>query len=84
MPPDGVSRTVFAPEDDPRVARIESDRDVIMNTMADAVVAFESSVAEPRGPKAVCEPMPPNAPAKSAAFPLCSNTTMIRKMQTIT
>jgi len=82
--PDGVSKTVFAPPDDPRVARIESDSDVTMNTMAEPVVAFESSVAEPRGPKAVCEPMPPNAPAKSAAFPLCSNTTMIRKMQTTT
>ena len=69
---------------EPRVARIESDSDVIMNTMADAVVAFDSSVAEPRGPKAVCEPMPPNAPARSAAFPLCSSTTMIRKMHTTT
>ena len=29
-------------------------------------------------------PMPPNAPAKSAAFPLCNKTTMIRKTQTIT
>ena len=84
VPAGAVSRTVFAPADDPRVARIESDSDVIMNTIADTVVAFESSVAEPRGPKAVCEPMPPNAPAKSAAFPLCSSTTMIRKMQTIT
>ena len=82
-PLDALSKTVFAPEE-PRVARIESDREVIMNTMADAVVALESSVAEPRGPKAVCEPMPPNAPAKSAAFPLCSSTTMIRKTQTIT
>jgi len=82
--PGAVSRTVFAPVFDPRVARIESESDVIMNTMADAVVTCESSVAEPRGPNAVCDPMPPNAPAKSAAFPLCSNTTMIRKMQTIT
>jgi hypothetical protein len=81
--PDVVSRTVLAPVD-PRVAKIESDSDVTMNMIADAVVAFESKVAEPRGPKAVCEPIPPNAPAKSAAFPLCSSTTIIRKMQTIT
>ena len=51
---------------------------------ADIVVALERSVAEPRGPNAVCDPMPPNAPARSAAFPLCSNTTMIRKRQTTT
>ena len=67
-----------------RVAMIERESDVIMNSTAEMVVAFESSVAEPRGPKAVCEPMPPNAPARSAAFPLCSSTTIIRKMQTTT
>jgi len=81
--PDVVSNTVLAPPE-PRVAKIESDSEVIMNRIADAVVAFERRVADPRGPKAVCEPMPPNAPARSAAFPLCSNTTMIRKTQTIT
>ena len=67
-----------------RVARIESESDVSMNRTAEMVVALDSSVAEPRGPNAVCEPMPPNAPARSAAFPLCSRTTMIRKMQTAT
>ncbi len=36
-----------------RVAKIESDIEVSINTIADIVVAFESSVAEPRGPKAV-------------------------------
>ena len=65
-----------------RVAMIESERDVTMNSTAEIVVAFESSVAEPRGPKAVCEPIPPNAPARSAAFPLCSRTTIIRNTQT--
>jgi hypothetical protein len=65
------------------VARIESDSEVIIKSTAEMVVALERSVAEPRGPNVVCDPMPPNAPAKSAAFPLCSNTTMIRKMQTI-
>ena len=65
-----------------RVARIERDSDVIMNRIAEIVVALESKVADPRGPKAVCEPIPPNAPARSAAFPLCSKTTIIRKRQT--
>jgi hypothetical protein len=67
-----------------RVARIESAIEVHMNTIAEIVVAFESSVAEPRGPKAVCDPIPPNAPARSAAFPLCSRITMIRNRQTTT
>jgi hypothetical protein len=67
-----------------RVARMDSDNDVIIKTTAETVVAFESSVAEPRGPKAVCEPIPPNAPAKSAAFPLWRSTTMIRNTQTNT
>jgi len=34
-------------------AIIESESDVSMNTTAETVVALESSVAEPRGPKAV-------------------------------
>jgi hypothetical protein len=67
-----------------RVAMIESDIDVIMNSIADTVVAFDNKVAEPRGPKAVWEPMPPKAPAKSAALPLCNRTTMIRKRHTNT
>ena len=58
---------------------IDSEIDVNMNTIAEMVVALESSVADPRGPNAVCEPMPPNAPAKSAALPLCSRTTTMRK-----
>lgn len=53
-----------------RVCTIESVNDVIMNSTAEPVVSLESSVAEPRGPNAVCDPMPPKAPAKSAAFPL--------------
>lgn len=67
-----------------RVATIERLMDVIINKTAEIVVALESRVVEPRGPKAVCEPCPPNAPARSAAFPLCSNTTMIRNRHTIT
>lgn len=40
-------------EPDPLVARIDSDIEVIMKTTAEMVVAFDSSVAEPRGPNAV-------------------------------
>lgn len=68
----------------PRVAMIDNVIDVSMNMAADIVVAFESNVAEPRGPNAVCDPIPPNAPARSAAWPLWSNTTTVRKIQTIT
>jgi hypothetical protein len=67
-----------------RVAKIERDNDVTINSTAEAVVAFERSVADPRGPNAVCEPIPPNAPARSAAFPLCNRTTTIRNRQTNT
>jgi hypothetical protein len=66
------------------VARIDSESEVIIKSTADIVVALESSVADPRGPKAVWEPIPPNAPAKSAALPLCSKTTTIRNRHTIT
>lgn len=78
------SRTGAAEIPAPRVATIDNEIDVTINTIAEIVVAFDNSVAEPRGPKAVCEPMPPKAPARSAAFPLCSRTTMIRKRHTIT
>src|SRR5579884_2088368 len=64
------------------VARIASHMDVIIKITAAAVVAFDNTVAEPRGPNVVCDPIPPNAPARSAALPLCSSTTMIRKKQT--
>jgi hypothetical protein len=77
-----LSRIVFpTPVPERRVARIESESEVTMNRTAEAVVALDSSVADPRGPNAVCEPIPPNAPAKSAAFPLCKSTTTIRKRQ---
>ena len=56
----------------------------IMNITAHHVVAWESKVAAPRGPKAVWLPAPPKAPAKSAALPLWSNTTMISTRQFIT
>jgi hypothetical protein len=66
------------------VARIDSEIDVSINTTVEIVVALESSVAEPRGPKAVCEPIPPNAPARSAALPLCKRITIIKNKHTIT
>jgi len=62
----------------PRVAMIESVTDVSIKSTAEIVVAFESTVADPRGPNTVCDPIPPNAPAKSAALPLCSSTTTTR------
>ena len=52
-----------------------------MNITAHQVVACERTVAAPRGPNAVWLPAPPNAPARSAAFPLCSSTTMISTRQ---
>jgi hypothetical protein len=55
-----------------------------MNIIAHHVVAFDKTFAAPRGPKAVWLPAPPKAPARSAALPLCSNTTTISTMQLIT
>ena len=79
-------RSSTGPTDVPelRVATMESEIDVSMKSIAEIVVAFESSVADPRGPNAVCEPMPPKAPARSAALPLCSKTTTIRNRHTTT
>lgn len=67
-----------------RVEMIDKDSDVTMNSAAAKVVALDKTVADPRGPKTVCEPMPPNAPARSAALPLCSSTTIARNKHTIT
>jgi hypothetical protein len=55
-----------------------------MNMMAHHVVALERKVAAPRGPNAVWLPAPPNAPAKSAASPLCSMITIIKSPQMTT
>jgi hypothetical protein len=52
-----------------------------MNMIAHHVVAFERTLAAPRGPKAVWLPAPPKAPARSAALPLWSSTTMISTRQ---
>ncbi len=49
---------------------IASVSELTMNSAAAIAVAFDSTVVDPRGPNAVCEPIPPKAPAKSAALPL--------------
>ena len=67
-----------------RAAKIESVIDVSMKIIADQVVARERTEAAPRGPNAVWLPCPPKAAARSPLLPLCSNTTAIRKKQTIT
>lgn len=67
-----------------RAAKIERVIEVTMKMMAAQVVALLNTVAAVRVPKAVWLPMPPNAAAMSPLWPLCSNTTMIRKRQTIT
>src|SRR6202044_2761338 len=61
-----------------------SPMEVSMKMMADHVVRRVSKFAAPRGPNAVCEPCPPNAPARSADFPCWMRTTPMRNRQTIT
>jgi hypothetical protein len=78
------SNAVPVPEPLFLVAMMDNEIEVSIKTTVEIVVAFDSSVADPRGPKAVCEPIPPNAPARSAAFPLCKRITMIRKKHTTT
>ena len=62
---------------------MDSVIEVTMKITADQVVALESALAAPRGPKAVWLPMPPNAAAMSPLLPLCSSTTTMMKKQTI-
>src|SRR5215469_11503671 len=71
---------------DPPCSTLRSTRTTIasaqiMNITAHHVVACDKTVAAPRGPNAVWLPAPPNAPAKSAALPLCSSTTTMRTKQ---
>jgi len=65
-----------------RAVRIESVIEVTIKIMADQVVALVSTVAAPRGPKAVWLPCPPKAAVMSPLLPLCSRTTPIRKRHT--
>jgi hypothetical protein len=62
----------------------DSVSEVIIKTIAHHVVARERNVAAPRGPNAVWLPAPPKAPAKSAAFPLCSMMTITSTKHTST
>ena len=48
---------------------IVSAIEVSMKMIADHVVSRVNKFAAPRGPNAVCEPCPPNAPARSADLP---------------
>ena len=57
--------------------------EVIMKRIADQVVSRVSTLAAARGPKAVCEPCPPKAPARSAERPCCKSTTPIRNRHTM-
>jgi hypothetical protein len=66
-----------------RDASTDSVIEVSMKTIAEIVVILESSVAAPRGPKAVWLPPPPKAPARSALFPLWRRTTKISTMETV-
>ncbi len=76
---------IAGPRDAPlRVEITESDSEVTMKSAAAIVVKRDNSVAEPRGPNTVCEPIPPKAPAMSAALPLCSSTTTTRNRHTMT
>src|ERR1700733_11951228 len=58
--------------------------EVTMKMIADHVVSLVRRLAAPRGPKAVCEPWPPKAPARSADLPCWRRTTPTRKRQTMT
>jgi hypothetical protein len=49
----GLSSNTVEPNPAFLVAMIESESDVIINTIAEIVVAFDNNVADPRGPKAV-------------------------------
>ena len=66
-----------------RLAKIDKDIEVTMNSTAAQVVALLKIVVAPRGPKAVWLPAPPKAAAMSALCPLCNRTTMMMNRQTI-
>src|ERR1700761_4062458 len=57
---------------------------VHMKMTADHVVSLVRRLAAPRGPKAVCEPWPPKAPARSADLHCCSRKTPMMKSETMT
>ena len=56
-----------------RAMRTKRPIEVHIKMIADQVVSLVSRLAAPRGPKAVCEPWPPKAPARSALLPFPSS-----------
>src|SRR3984957_1011322 len=85
----GVVCVVLVPEStevfaDERESATVRPMEVTMKMIADHVVSLVRRLAAPRGPKAVCEPWPPKAPARSADLPCWRRTTPTRKRQTMT
>src|ERR1700722_11080360 len=72
---------VFADERESRMVRPMEES---MKRNPAHVVSRVRRLAAPRGPKAVCEPCPPKAPARSADLPCWRRTTPTRKRQTTT
>ena len=66
------------------LAKMVSEIDVTIKRTAHHVVTLESSVAVPRGPKAVWLPAPPKVAAISTLLPCCRSTTIIRTAHTMT
>src|SRR5579859_1310073 len=71
------------PVPEERRYRMVSESEVIMKSAAAQLVILVSRLAAARGPKAVCDPWPPNVPARSALLPCCSRTTPMRKKHTM-
>ena len=67
-----------------RPEKIQRPSDVSMKTTAQIVVIFDMRLCVLRGPNAVWLPPPPNAPARSAAFPDWRRMATIRTRHTIT
>src|SRR5437764_4146627 len=67
-------------DDRGRACMTASVSDVRTKATKNPVVSLCRSVVAPRAPNAVCDPPPPNAPARSAPFPCCTSTTRMRKM----
>jgi hypothetical protein len=64
--------------------RIVSEIEVMTKIPASQAVERVSRLAAERGPKAVWEPWPPKAAARSALLPCCSRMMMMSNRQTMT
>jgi len=80
----GAAVRLFITDDLGRPCRTARAIDVMTKSTKNVVVNLCRSVVAPRAPNAVCDPPPPNAPARSAPFPCWTRTTRIRKMLTMT